>query len=160
MPGESLPDALTLARLVSNVTQTMCGISFEPAAGQPPDPALCWKIAWLPLTGRRPIKIALSSDQAGCAALGAALFSCPEAELDVSMIDDSLRELLNMAAGQIKGALAEDQALGLPQIMAEPDLSQAALTALHEGVVLRSRGAVSLLIWITESESDARKSAA
>lgn len=153
MPGDSLPDAQTLASLVSNVTQTMCGITFEPAVSDLPDPSLCWKIALLPITGARPLQIALSSDQSGCAALGAALFSCAPEDLDGTMIDDSLRELLNMAAGQIKSALSLDQTLGLPQVVAEPELSQASARALHEGVVLRSRGDVSLLIWISEGDA-------
>jgi len=154
MSAPSLPDPYTLASLVSNVTKTMCGIAFEPAEPQLADPTLCWKIAWLPIRGTRPISVAISSDQSGCMALGAALFSCEPADLDASMIDDSLRELLNMAAGQIKSILALDQALGLPKIIAEPELSKQSLKALREGVVLRSRGAVSLLIWITESDTE------
>lgn len=149
MLAPTLPDPQTLAGLVSNVTETMCGIAFEPTDSATADPGLCWKIASLSLDGGRKITVALSSNEAGCIALGAALFSCPPAELDASMIDDSMRELLNMAAGQIKSALGLDHALGLPRIVVEPELSEKSLQALREGVVLRSRGAVSLLIWIT-----------
>jgi hypothetical protein len=152
MSASNLPDPHTLAKLVSNVTQIMCGISFHPAEARETDPALFWRIAWLPITGGRPIGVALSSDKPGCTALGAALLSCAPESLDTTMIDDSLRELLNMAAGQIKTALKLDQTLGLPKIIAEPDLPPKSLAALREGVVLRSGGKVSMLIWITEAD--------
>jgi hypothetical protein len=143
-----LPDADTLATLVSNVTKTMCGISFAPAEIDDRTRELCWRIATLSINGARPLRVALSSSEDGCAALGSALFSMPKDALDQAMIDDSLCEVLNMAAGQIKGALALDQALGLPKIVTAADLP--ADRALNEGVVLRSRGSFGLLIWITE----------
>jgi hypothetical protein len=148
MARPDLPDADTLATLVSNVTKTMCGISFAPAEVDDHTHELCWRVATLPINGARPLRVALSSDQKGCAALGSALFSMPPESLDQAMIDDSLCELLNMAAGQIKGALALDQALGLPKIISAADLP--ANQALLEGVVLRSRGSFGLLIWISE----------
>jgi hypothetical protein len=148
MPQSQLPDPSTLAVLVSNVTKTMCGLSFVPAAADERTEQLCWRIATLPIGGARPIRVALSSDEAGCAALGSALFSMPPEQLDQSMIDDSLCELLNMAAGQIKTALALDQALGLPKIVSAKDLP--AGRALVEGVVLRSCGSIGLLIWVSE----------
>jgi hypothetical protein len=147
MTVPAIPDAGTLAQLVSNVTQTMCGISFSAAAGEAPSSELCWRVATLPITGDRPMRVVLSSSRRGCTALGAALFSCEPDTLDDSMIEDSLRELLNMAAGQIKGALALDQALGLPEIVAG---SADSARALHKGVVLRSQDDLGLLIWISE----------
>ena len=144
MSAPVIPDGATLAQLVSNVTQTMCGISFSAAAGESPTPELCWRVATLPIKGERPLRVALSSSRNGCAALGAALFSCEPDTLDDGMIEDSLRELLNMAAGQIKGALALDQALGLPEIVAGP------AHALQTGVVLRSQDDLGLLIWVAE----------
>jgi hypothetical protein len=143
----ALPDAGTLAQLVSNVTQTMCGISFSAAAGESPSTELCWRVATLPIRGERPLRVVLSSSRRGCAALGAALFSCPPDTLDDGMIEDSLRELLNMAAGQIKGVLALDQALGLPEIVAGNEESA---RVLKLGVVLRSQDDLGLLIGISE----------
>ena len=144
-----LPEPEKLAALVSNVTQTMCGISFGIA--QPGDAAVfCWRMALLNVPGARPLRVALYSDERGCLALGSALFDCPPDALDSSMIDDSLCELLNMAAGQIKGALALDQALGLPKIITVSDLSPRAQASLNQGVLLRSRNAVNLIIWISE----------
>jgi hypothetical protein len=142
-------DPERLAALVSNVTQTMCGISFGIA--RPEDKTFpCWRMAVLNVVGARPLRVALYSDEGGCTALGSALFACAPDALDAGMIDDSLCELLNMAAGQIKGALALDQALGLPRIVPVSDLSPRAQAAMNEGVLLRSRDAVNLMIWISE----------
>jgi hypothetical protein len=42
---------------------------------------------------------------------------CAIDELDLDMVDDALRELVNMTAGQIKRELAPKQLLGLPEII-------------------------------------------
>ena len=145
-----LPDAGTLAQLVSNVTQTMCGISFEPAAAAVACEVPCWRIATLAIDGARPLLVALSSNREGCVALGSALFACEPETLDGGMIDDSLCELLNMAAGQIKSALALDQMLGLPRILEDGEQRRTVEQVMREGVVLRSRGALALLIWVAD----------
>ncbi len=111
-----LPDANTVARLVSFVTRTMCSLEFVPASPGDPVPA-CWRLALLPIAGQRPLTVALFSDKAGCRALGAALTRTPPEQVDEAMIEDSLRELLNMAAGQIRREIVPDQPLGLPRIV-------------------------------------------
>jgi hypothetical protein len=55
-----------------------------------------------------------------------------------------------MAAGQIKGMLALDQALGLPEIVGCDDGAANCERALQKGVVLRSQDDLGLLIWISE----------
>jgi CheY-specific phosphatase CheX len=104
-----------LAASVSRVTGTMLGRTFRHAAST--EPPTLWRTVVLPIPGKRPISVALSSDRAGCAALAAAMLGMQEDELDVGMIDDFLRELLNMTAGQIKNELSLDQALGLPRVV-------------------------------------------
>lgn len=150
MSALGLPDPRTLAQLVSNVTKTMCGISFSAVTHESPSSELCWRVASLPITGRRPLQVVLSSSQRGCTALGAALFSCDPKTLDDGMLEDSLRELLNMAAGQIKGALALDEALGLPEIVAGADGGAKCARALQKGVVLRSDDDLGLVICVSE----------
>jgi hypothetical protein len=145
----NLPDPSTLATLVSNVTQTMCGITFGVAT--PGQPAVaCWRMAVLEITGGSPWQVALFSDEPGCVALGAALFQVAPESLDSSMVEDSLCELLNMAAGQLKGLLAEDSALGLPKIKSRSELTTRSQTAMREGVLLRSQDSVNLMILISE----------
>ena len=104
-----------LATSVSRVTSTMLGLTFRPTIDTT-RPAL-WRTAMLNIPGVRPVTVAMSSDRQGCAALAAAMLGMDEDELDCAMIDDFLRELVNMTAGQIKSELSLDQALGLPRVM-------------------------------------------
>ena len=103
-----------LASSVSRVTTTMMGIVFRACDEPRPEP---WRVVLLPIPGPSPLTIALASDRAGCATLAAAMLMCDEDSLDLEMIDDFLRELANMTAGQIKHELALEQALGLPRIV-------------------------------------------
>ena len=112
-PPEMLPSD-RLARSVSRVTTTMLGKTFRVTA--PPPAVVFWRTVVLPIPGARPMTVALSSDRRGCAALAAAMLGMDEDELGVDMIDDFMRELLNMTAGQIKVEMSLDQALGLPRI--------------------------------------------
>jgi len=104
-----------LARSVSRVTATMLGLTFR--AVVPATKVELWRTAVLPIPGARPITVALSSDRRGCAALASAMLGMDEDGLGVEMIDDFMRELVNMTAGQIKIELALDQALGLPRMI-------------------------------------------
>jgi hypothetical protein len=115
-----LPQPDTLARLVSNVTETMFGMKFSLADAvdqhpwSPPSP---WHTVVLPILGGRPLLVAMASDVIGGRALGSAMFACPVEKVDKQMIDDSLSELVNIVAGQIKSVLGLDQALGLPKVI-------------------------------------------
>jgi chemotaxis phosphatase CheX-like protein len=104
-----------LARSVTRVTVVMLGKTFR--AVDRATPVERWRTAVLPIPGVRPVTVALSSDRSGCAALASVMLGLGEDELDVGMIDDFMRELLNMTAGQIKTELALDQALGLPRMI-------------------------------------------
>jgi CheY-specific phosphatase CheX len=104
-----------LARSVTRVTNTMLGLTFH--AIDPETRVELWRTVVLPIPGARPVSVALSSDRRGCAALAATMLGMAEDDLDVSMIDDFMRELVNMTAGQIKRELALDQALGLPRVL-------------------------------------------
>jgi hypothetical protein len=127
-----------LAELVSHVTETMLGIRFAgPAADS-------WRAALLAI-GDGAVTVGLSSNQAGCAILGARLFSCAAKEVDVDMVDDSLRELVNMTAGRIKSALMLDLALGLPRVVTDC----ASLPVTQSWRVVRLRAStVDLTIWL------------
>ena len=143
---KTLPTPDRLARLVSNVTETMLGISFRAdVARQARVPLIC-RTATLRIPGARPLTVGLSSDAAGCVALGAALFAAEAGSVDQEMIDDSLRELVNMTAGLLKTLLGLDQLLGLPRIV------EAALEPELKGshtVVLRAEQ-LGLVLWVAE----------
>jgi len=149
--GTNLPDPHTLANLVSNVTKTMCGFSFAVADPGQRTKVSCFRMAVLEVTGGQPWKVALFSDQGGCTALGAALCQVEPDMLEDGMIEDSLCELLNIAAGQIKGLLSADETLGLPKITAPSDLSPRSQAAYRDGILLRSDDAVNLMMWISHS---------
>ena len=140
-----LPDAQTLANLVSNVTSTMLGISFKPV-DTPPSMAGVWRTALLPIPGSRPVVVGLASEFASSQVLSAAMFSCKEAEVDQPMRDDSLRELANMTAGLVKNALGLDALLGLPVIKEGADVPA---RKPIESVFVRAES-LGLLLWVTE----------
>lgn len=114
-----LPKLEFLAELVSKVTQTMFGMSFVlsgsqdlPWKLQPP-----WRTALLPIPGKRPLTIAIAADQSSASTLSGAMFSCGQGDVDASMIDDSLCELANIVAGQVKRSMKLEQNLGLPKVV-------------------------------------------
>jgi hypothetical protein len=90
------------------------GLTFRVVAANTPVDR--WRTVVLGIPGRRPLTVALSSDRRSCSALAAAMLGTDEDDLDINMIDDFLRELTNMTAGQIKLDLALDQSLGLPRV--------------------------------------------
>lgn len=104
-----------VAKLVSQVTNTMLGISFavsQDASGETAQR----RTATIKLSGGRQLTIALAANDVGCAKMGSAMFSVELAEVDGSMKNDSLGELLNMISGQLQRAMSIDSALGLPKV--------------------------------------------
>ena len=105
-----------MARIVSQVTQPMLGITFAPAGDPVSAIGPSWKTAALPIQGGRPLTVAVSADEASGQALGARMFGAALHEVDGTMVADALCELVNMTAGLLKSALRIDQALGLPSM--------------------------------------------
>ncbi|MDP1829178.1 MAG: hypothetical protein Q8L48_38295 [Archangium sp.] len=107
------PDAL--ASMVNAVTTTMMNVKFVLApATQNVAP---FRRAVLPIPGPVPVAVVVSGDELSCQRLGAGLFSVTPAEVDLSMMEDTLRELANITAGQVKRSMSIDGALGLPRIV-------------------------------------------
>jgi hypothetical protein len=140
-----LPDAQTLATMVSNVTNTMLGISFAPVDA-PPNVSGEWRTALLPIPGARPVVVGLASEAQSANRLSAAMFACPGEEVDQAMRDDSLRELANMTAGLVKNALGLDALLGLPVIKEGAEVPE---RKPIESVFVRAES-LGLLLWVTE----------
>jgi hypothetical protein len=138
-----------MAALVSGVTQTMLGLSFAPDKNGNPTESLVWRTAVLPIPGGQPLTVGLSSDQQGCAQLSAAMFGCAKNTVDQSMMDDSLRELVNMTAGLLKSTMSLDQPLGLPTIMEGKKLPPHPRGDPGHSVVLRGKE-IGLVLWIFE----------
>jgi CheY-specific phosphatase CheX len=107
----------------------MLGLTFRVV--EPRTPPELWRTVVLPIPGRHPLTVAVSSDRRGCAALASAMLGTDEDGLDIEMIDDFLCELANMTAGQIKIDLSLDQTLGLPQVFDGDELFTADDWAHH-----------------------------
>ena len=145
-----LPDSATLARLVSNVTETICGTKFAPADDRARGQSICGRMVLLPISGPRDITVVLSCDAAGGQALGSALRGCPPDQLTKPMIDDAIKELLNMVAGQIQIALDIDQPLGLPRPTSLAEIAQGVGVGFDDSILLSSNGLGDLKLWIFE----------
>jgi len=143
-----MPKAERLAALVSNVTETMLGISFAPAEEVAAHPGLSWRTAIMLVDGPRPVSVGLSSDETGCAKLAAAMFGCKPDGVDVGMMNDALRELVNMTAGLLKREMALDQALTVPQIVDNKE-SLDEIARQHPALVLKARE-VGIALWACE----------
>ena len=101
--------------MVNSVTTTMMNVKFVLApATQNIAP---FRRAVLPIPGVMPVAVVVTGDEPSCAKLGARLFSVSAKDVDVSMMEDTLRELANITAGQVKRAMSIDSALGLPRIV-------------------------------------------
>ena len=103
-----------MARIVSQVTEPVLGITFNESREAPLEVGTDWKTAALPIHGGNPITVAVSADDACARQLGATMFATVAEQVDETMVADALCELVNMTAGLVKSALRIDQALGLP----------------------------------------------
>jgi hypothetical protein len=136
-----------MAELVSGVTHTMLGFTFEPDGASTHD-ALAWRTAVLPIAGATPITVGLSSDEDGCSKLAGAMFGLAKSDVDASMMNDSLCELVNMTAGLLKTAMSLNQALGLPRILSGAEAPEVPTASPH--VVVLKAQQLGLVLWIYE----------
>ncbi len=151
--GSPLPDAVTLARLVSNVTETVAGTRFVPGDDLARGQSICGRMVLLPIQGPRDISVVLSCDSAGGRALGAALRDCPVDQLTRGMIDDAIAELLNMVAGQIQTELEIDQPLGLPRPTTLAEMSQGGGVGFDDSILLTNDTLGDLKLWVFERKA-------
>lgn len=113
----NFPSPDSLASMVNSVTTTMMNLKFVLVA-KPEIVEHPFRRAVLPIPSTsNPVSVVVTGDQNACAALGARLFCVSAQDVDVSMMEDTLRELANITAGQVKRAMALDAALGLPRIV-------------------------------------------
>jgi len=140
-----LPKAARLAELVSNVTETMLGLSFVPAENATAHPGLTWRTAIMLVNGARPVSVGLSSDEGGCTKLAAAMFGCGPDGVDIGMINDALCELVNMTAGLLKREMSLDQALSVPSIIDDKHALEE-IARQHPALVLVARE-VGIALW-------------
>ena len=146
-----LPGPETLANIVTRVTETMFGMSF--ALAELPMDQRCsrpvWRTVVLPIPGPRPLSVAIASDEASGHTLGSAMFACAIEVVDRVMVEDSLCELVNIVAGQVKSVMGVDDALGLPRVLTTADASID--PASWRGATMRS-SCCEVLVWVAVSE--------
>jgi hypothetical protein len=145
----TLPLPESMAHLVSNVTETMLGLTFRAEKEGQPWNELVWRAAVLAIPGARPLTVGLSSDQAGCTQLAAKMFQMEPGEVADDMMSDALCELVNMTAGLLKTTLKLDQLIGLPHVVpsGQPPMPPPASDA--NSVVMRA-DQVGLMLWVYE----------
>lgn len=117
-----LPTPETLAGLICEATQNMWGVPLTlvgdaNAADSGTSSTPHSRMVLLEVSGAPTLSIVVSSDEAGGTALGGMMFACSRDEVSTPMIDDSLCELANILAGQLKTLLAPAHMLGLPTIL-------------------------------------------
>lgn len=141
-----LPDSEALAGLVSGVTETMFNITCNMAEGgeAPVLDESSWPLVLLHLSGHRELTVAVATDPDSSRLLASAMFDSPLAEVDEEMAMDSLRELVNIIAGQIKALLGGDCNLGLPLV---GNYATAGLGDAWRGVFLANSDA-GVTVWV------------
>jgi hypothetical protein len=111
-----LPAPALLANMVSETTQMMFGISLVFGGDCPPglpDVGDGHTII-VPLIGDPLYLVTAKSSAVGGLALATMMFECAPGEANAAMIEDSLRELTNILAGQLKSFIAQEHQIGLP----------------------------------------------
>jgi CheY-specific phosphatase CheX len=133
--------------MVNSVTGTMMNLKFALAKG--PTLRAPFRRAVLPIPGATPVSVVVTSDKQSCEKLGARLFMVSPQSVDTTMMEDTLRELANITAGQVKRAMSLDQALGLPKILTGEESWSAAISK-SQCITLRATEAdVELEVQIT-----------
>ncbi len=114
-----MPDDDGLVGVFNNITSTMLMMDSDVDYGVSDEGkgARLYCTAVLGMPGPTPITVAVSSDEEGASSLACALFALEHHELEESMLADTMAELSNMFAGQLKGSLNLNQSLGLPKVL-------------------------------------------
>jgi hypothetical protein len=111
-----LPSPETLANVVDETSQAMYGLAItfagECERGLPGANQNATVI--VPLIGAPLYIITARADDNGGSALASAMYSCEAQDTNPEMVEDSLRELCNIIAGQIKSLIAQEHEIGLP----------------------------------------------
>jgi hypothetical protein len=111
-----LPTPQAIAKLVSTATQMLFATSVEfygPCLDGVPDAGGGMAVV-IPLIGSPMYVVTAKANGDSGLALAMVMFECELDAVDDGMVEDSLREIINIFAGQIKSLLAPTHQLGLP----------------------------------------------
>lgn len=128
-----LPTPETVASLVSEAAENMWGVPFTLVKGGNGKATATphSRTVLLEMSGTNSLSVVVSSDEVGGAALGGIMFSCDRNEVSTGMIDDSLCELANILAGQLKTLMAPTHVLGLPTVLPKKVFQECELSQAH-----------------------------
>ena len=125
-----LPTPETLANVVDETTQAMFGVPVTYAGdcgnGLPTADSEKPTII-VPLIGNPLYIVTAHADRSGGPSLASTMFSCTPDEANEEMVEDSLRELCNIVAGQVKSLVAPEHEIGLPSRLTDADTLKDAL---------------------------------
>ena len=144
-----LTDVEEIADVVSRVTETFCGATFESWDPLARGESLSGRILVMALEGPRPIRIALACDSRGGRLLAAAVFRIAHEAVTPQKIDDAITQLLSVVADQVQQVLGVHQPLGTPR---PTTLAELGAAGTDDAVLLRSHGDVDLRLWILEEQ--------
>ena len=119
----NLPAPETIAQLVNQATQMLFQVPIE-YAGKCPDglPEVDdGHTVIVPLIGAPMYIVTTTATPNGGATLASVMFECPIDQASPDMIEDSLRELTNILAGQVKSILCQEHQIGLPSRLDSAD---------------------------------------
>jgi CheY-specific phosphatase CheX len=111
-----LPAPQALAKLASAATQMLYGVPIEyggPCLVDMPGVS-DGHTAVVPLIGAPTYIVSAKANGDGGYALASIMFDCQIEAVDDAMVEDSLRELVNILAGQLKSLIAPTHQMGLP----------------------------------------------
>jgi hypothetical protein len=112
----NIPTSKTLADLASSATRMLFNVPVDFGGDCPPnlpDVADGFTVI-VPLIGEPLYIVTAKANGKGGIALASIMFGVPANETESSMIEDSLRELTNILAGQVKSLIAQEHQIGLP----------------------------------------------
>jgi CheY-specific phosphatase CheX len=149
----AIPDEDTLVGIFHNITNTMLGMDAKRSAQvatlqQQKDLLYCTGV--LPMPGPTPITVAVSSDLQGSSQLASALFAVEPTDVEIDMVSDTMAELSNMFAGQLKGFLNLSQNLGLPKVFTKGEFEDALADTRWKHIPVDAGGARVLVSFTTE----------
>lgn len=110
-----LPSPQTLAGIVNDAIQAMYTfhVSFAGECARVLPGASKNITVIVPLIGAPLYIITARADGQGGSALASVMYSCDTSDTNPEMIEDALRELCNITAGQLKSVIAQDHEIGL-----------------------------------------------
>jgi hypothetical protein len=134
-----------LTEFVNHISGTILAIPLALEGPAPNPEENLFLTALMSIAGSPPLSVALSSDLRGCQHLAAAMFGCAVENTDFAMVEDALKELVNITTGLIARDIAFDKPLTIARTL--PYHEFAAQAATRDWIQLPySGGGVRLLL--------------